>query len=235
MISFTFTHRTFVWGAVMVLGIGLVLAGCGGSSDPLTKISSTLKNVPTYSIVLDDMKEEGNFFKTYFHKYRVITPEKTTTTDWQEVPKDFFEEHLPFLGMTIFIKKDGKETAEAGPPGYEYVGDKRYGNWQRDSSGNSFWVFYGQYAMLSHLLGGGPIYRNNYNTYSTYRSQGRPYYGPNRQYGTNGSYTKSQKPNFYSRRMSSSSKSKTAFSDKVNSRVGRSSKSIRSRSGGTGK
>jgi len=80
------------------------------------------------------------------------------------------------------------------------VGDSKYGRWNRDSSGQSFWVFYGQYRLISDLLGGGRIYRGSYDTYNNYRTQGRPYYGPRNQYGTGGSITKAQNPNFYSRR-----------------------------------
>jgi hypothetical protein len=193
-------------------------------------------------VILEDMKEEGTFFKSYYHKYKIIVKDAiledtvdATETGWEEVSKEFFRRHLPFLGMTIWVKKDGKESASAGPPGYEYVGDSRYGSWHRGSSGGSFWVFYGQYRLLSDLLGPGPIYRNHYNTYGTYRSQNRPYYGPNKQYGTNGSVTKSQKPNFYNRRMSREMVKKASFSQRVNQRVGRTRTSVRGRSGRAGK
>lgn len=220
---------------IVIFGLQLLLAGCGEPQDPIQRLSETLKAVPTFSIVLDDMREEGNFFKDYYHKYQILFPGKTTKTDWMQVSEKFFQNNLPFLGMTIYVKEEGKVANVVGPPGYEYVGNSKYGSWQRDSSGNSFWVFYGQYAMLSHLLGGGPIYRRDYNSYHTYASSGRPYYGSSKQYGTNGSYTKKSKPNFYSRRMSSLSSSKSTFSDKVKSRTGRTKTSSRGRSGRSGK
>lgn len=222
-------------GLALFLIVSVVIAGCGGPGDPLTKINSTLQGVPTYSIILDDMKEEGNFFTHYFHKFQVVTPEKSTKTDWIEVSKDFYENNLPFLGMTVYSKQDGKGADMAGPPGYEYVGNSKYGRWETDSSGNSFWAFYGQYAFLSSMLGGGPIYRNNYDTYYSYRSQNRPYYGPNKEYGTNGKVTKTQKPSFYTRKASTETLKKASFSDRVNSRVGRTKTSTRSRSSSVGK
>jgi hypothetical protein len=228
--------RAIVLHAMGVMAVSLLLlGGCGSPPNPLTRLVQNLSGVPTFSIVLADMHEEGNFFKKYYHKYQVVMPENTTSTDWLEVPDDFFQQNLPFLGMTIYVKKDGQSSAEVGPPGYEYVGDPKYGSWQRDSSGNSFWAFYGQYALLSHLLGGGPIYRNNWDTYQTHRGQGRPYYGPNREYGTEGSYTRKTKPDFYNRRMTTMNKAKSSFSDKVNQRTGRSSSSARGRSSGVGK
>jgi hypothetical protein len=84
-------------------------------------------------------------------------------------------------------------------------------------------------------VGPGRIYRNHYNTYGTYRSQNRPYYGPNKQYGTNGSFTKRKKPNFYSRRKSSDMVKKASFSQRVNKRIGRTRTSARGRGGRAGK
>ncbi|MDP6179482.1 MAG: hypothetical protein QGG48_06275 [Desulfatiglandales bacterium] len=220
---------------VAVILAALLLYGCGKPTPPLDEIRAALRGVPTYSVVLSDIKEEGNFFKDHFHKYRIIKEAYTTETAWLEVSKDHFLRNLSFLGMTIFVKKDGKETGAVGPPGYEYVNNHRYGSWHHDRSGQSFWVFYGQYRLMSDLLGPGPIYRSHYNTYSSYRSTNRPYYGPGNRYGTNGSFTKRQKPNFYSRRTSRDLVKRASFKDRVNQRVGRSRTNVRGRSGRAGK
>ena len=39
-------------------------------------------------------------------------------------------------------------------PGSQLVGNPNYGQWRTDSSGSSFWVWYGQYALIRDLLGG---------------------------------------------------------------------------------
>ena len=209
--------------------------GCGGGGDPLVEIRAAYAATPTYSVVLDDMKEEGNFFKTYFHKFQIVTPEQTTETDWKEVSKDLFEYSLPFLGMTVFTKQDGKEVETVGPPGYEYVGNTRYGEWRTDSSGQSFWAWYGQYALISHLLGPSPIYRNDWDAYRGHTSQQRPYYGPNQGYGTNGSVTRAKKPDFFARQQSAELSRKASFANRVDQRIGRTRFSSRARSGGVGK
>ena len=227
-------NRCRFFAIVAILSL-FFLYGCGGPPSAIEQIRTALKGAPTYSIILDDMKEEGNFFTSYYHKYRIIMEDRSTDTGWVEVSKEEYNRYLPFLGMTIWVKKEGKDGESIGPPGYEYVGNPKYGSWQRDSSGNSFWVFYGQYRLISDLLGGGPIYRNHYRDYNTYRSQGRPYYGSKKQYGTNGSITKRQKPNFYSRRMSQANLKKASFSDRVNKRIGRTRTAVRGRSRGTGK
>ena len=56
------------------------------------------------------------------------------------------------------------------------VGNPAYGNWQQDSSGRSFWEWYGMYALFSNVLGG----RNYYDTWSS-----RPDYSYYGQYGRN--------------------------------------------------
>ena len=75
--------------------------------------------------------------------------------------------------MEIASKQDGKVTKTVAPPGYgSYVGNQRYGHWTQ-RNGSSFWAFYGQYRLMSDLLGmGGPIYRNNYGAYQQSRAKG---------------------------------------------------------------
>ncbi len=211
------------------------LYGCGEPPPPLNIIRASLSDLPTYSVVLQDMKDEGNFFKDYYHKYRIISEDMTDDFDWMEVSKNYFRRYLPFLGMTIWSKRDGKESRTIGPPGYEYVGHSRYGNWHRDSTGRSFWVFYGQYRLMGDLLGRGPIYRNDYSNYTTHRSKGQPYFGPKKQYGTEGFQTKRQNPNFYKRGTYRKMVKQASFSDRVNKRIGRARSAIRGRSGGRGK
>lgn len=57
------------------------------------------------------------------------------------------------------------------------VGNPSYGNWQQDSSGRSFWEWYGMYALFSNVMGGG---RNYYDSWSS-----RPNYSYYGQYGRN--------------------------------------------------
>ena len=55
---------------LFVISISLLLYGCGKPPSPIDMIRTALKGVSTFSIILDDMKEDGNFFKTYYHKYQ---------------------------------------------------------------------------------------------------------------------------------------------------------------------
>jgi hypothetical protein len=224
---------------LLILPAALLFYGCSSKVEqlPIEKIKQALKDVPTYSIVLEDMKEEGNFFRSYYHKYRVVQETDVQTTEWLEVSKEFYNLNENFLGMSIAAKKEGVYSQGASPPGYEYVGDNRYGQWRNDSHGNSFWEWYGKYALFSSLFGGWyrPIYRNNYNTYRQYRARNTPYYGRNKEFGSSGSIAKKKNPNFYSRHMAKQGSGRSSFSNKVSKRTGRTRTSYRGRSGGYGK
>jgi len=220
---------------------GLLLCACstGPREAPIEKLKQNLTDIPTYSIVLDDMKTEGNFQERYYHRYRVVNPDASEegTTGWLEVPERYYKTNEPFLGMTLASKKDGELSSSVSPPGYQYVGDEQYGRWRQDSRGGSFWEFYGKYALISHLFGGfnRPIYRDDYNMYRQYRSRNTPYFGKDNRYGTNGSYTKKSKPNFYSRRVARDRAKKASFKQRVTKRTGRTRTGFRGRAGGFGK
>lgn len=203
----------------------LAISACGQAPpDPLIKIRGDLQKqgIEEYSIVLADMQESGNFIKSYSHTYNVVTPEKAIPFGPLSVPERMYNHYKPYLGMTIWSQKKGETGENIAPPGYSYVGDPRYGQWQEDSSGRSFWSFYGQYRLLSDLLSlGGRVFRDQYDTYRGDHYQRRPYYGPNRDFGTGGTITRRQYPDFFERQQARARTSRATFADKVNQRIGR--------------
>ncbi|NIW79287.1 MAG: hypothetical protein GWN16_07410, partial [Calditrichae bacterium] len=179
---------------LMVFAV-ILLAACGPSS-PVENLKEDLNRYPQYSIILEDMKQEGNIFKDYFHRYKIVYAEKVDNsdslvfldniTDWLEVKEKEYQKYQDYLGMAIASKTpDGEVTEAKYPPGYQYVGNPRYGQWRQDSHGNSFWEFYGKYAFISSMfsLFSRPVYMNDWDTYRDYRQTGRPYYGRNQRYG----------------------------------------------------
>ncbi len=52
------------------------LHGCAGRRLPIDIIKKELRDVPSYSIDLEDMDETGTFFKSYYHKYRIVQGER---------------------------------------------------------------------------------------------------------------------------------------------------------------
>ena len=143
---------------------------------------------------------------TYYHKYIFVRNAQKEETDWVEVDEDEFTDYGDALGMEIVSKPYGlyeeEKLKEPAPPGMAYVGNEKYGQWEKDSSGNSFWAFYGRYALMRNLFWGPGFYRPYYyNSWSAWNSgyRGRRgYYGPdpNRPvYGTYGSSTR-QNPRY---------------------------------------
>jgi hypothetical protein len=217
-----------------LLGAVLFLVSCGGGKEftksPVDILIRDMSSEPIFSIILYDMDVEGNFSKTYKHQYQIITEKDSIPqerlTDWYTVSKDFFTYHENNMGMEIASKgRDGKVSKGASPAGYSnYVGNPQYGQWkQRD--GGSFWEFYGKYAMLSSMfhMFSYPARYSYWNDYrSNYYGRGRSYYGPTTggrsMYGTYSNYNQKTRPNSRYTRTS-------AFKNKVNSRVQRSSSS----------
>jgi len=216
----------------------VIFSGCGSSfENPVERLKHQLKDVSTYSIILEDMKEDGNVFSHYFHKYKIIQLDNDWSTGWEEVSDSFYKQNENFLGMTLAVKKDGKLGNHVAPPGYAYVGDPNYGQWRTNNSGDSFWEFYGKYRMFADVLGmfmGGSIFQRDYDDYRHYRKRRQPFFGRNKQYGTRGSFTKRKNPSFFQRRMERERKKTSSFSDRVSKRLGSSNKSSkigRTRSG----
>lgn len=139
----------------------------------------------------------------YFHKYAEVTGTKVVEGDWEEVDEEEYAQHVDDFGMAIESKVLGQfqdeAVAEAVPVGMEMVGDARYGEWQQDSTGNSFWHYYGQYAFFNSLLGNDRYYyRSDYDDYRAWRRDRTSgagvygWYGMNRTtpvWGSSGSYT----------------------------------------------
>ena len=220
--------------AQMILAIVLPAAAACDTQAPLERLQAQLEQYPQYSVVLQDMDED---LFGYSHQYRVVVglPQarsdelvyREAVVDWQRVDSGTYERHRPSLGMVILSKgADGNVDQEAHPPGYQQVGNERYGQWRQDSSGRSFWEFYGQYALLSHVIGGfgRPIYRDDWSGYQDARRRGQTYYGPGtsgggRTYGTNGSTARQTNPDFFRRQQARQAAQSQSFGQRVTSRM----------------
>lgn len=244
----------FFW--ILIIGLAFVIFGAtrcssGGSSEfkknPIDEITQAHLNDDAFSVILYDMDvTSSGWSKDYMHKYTIIStkdsisdPEQSQT-DWLEVDKKYFEENENNLGMELVSKSDGKLNKTVAPAGYgAYVGNEKYGQWQTNSSGQSFWSFYGKYMFFSSVLNMAtrPIYRSYYTDYRSNYYGRSAYYGPtvggSSYYGTNSSYTQKARPDFYQRKAQ-----RTSSSSSRNSRSGSrysSGSSYRSRGGGFGK
>lgn len=162
--------------------------------------------------------------------------------EWVVVEKDFFEHHINNMGMEVASKgADGKVNKIPAPPGYgTHVGNDKYGKWQKQSNGTSFWVFYGQYAFMRSMFGyHSPIYRSSYTGYRSNYHGRQAYYGTKTggtsAYGTGSANARTQNPSVANKSSSFKSKVNSIKSRSSTTRSrGRSSSSGRGRSGGGG-
>jgi hypothetical protein len=161
--------------------------------------------------ILVDMEVRGfGSSREYDQKIRTVRTHAGSTTSeerWSPVSQATYDSMHNDLGMAIEQKPAGKYDSEADhvpqPAGFAYVapptqGSNQYGHWEQHD-GHSFWVFYGQYALLRDLLFNRsyrPLDRRDWEGYRTERSQGHTYYGQNAEsstnapkYGTNGTTT----------------------------------------------
>ncbi len=208
------------------------LIACG-SKDPVRELVRDLDRYPEYSLIVDDTRIEGSFFPDYALRFQVLTAAgqrvagrdtvvyQERRTDWMEVREETFYRYEKYVGMVVASKSlDGRRTgaSQAHPPGYQYVGNSQYGFW----GGGGFWQFYGQYALMRDLMGGGwRVGRGDWEDYRRNRERGRPYYGPTKggqpTFGSRGSQTQKTRPQFYQRQQSR----RQAFSGQVKNRMGR--------------
>jgi len=228
-----------------IVAAAFLLISCGGDKFQKSKVDELIRDLPEgriFSVILHDMDVQGNFFETYHHQYKVIQENNSgevdaLTTEWLEVGKTEFNQHVNNMGMEIAARDStGKLSKAVAPPGYNnYVGNSKYGRWE-NRGGSSFWAFYGQYAFMSSMFNmmAYPVRRSYYNDYrGSYYGTGRGYYGPTSggrsYYGTNSAHGQSTNPN------STWSRNRSSFKQRVASRTSRSSGGARSRGGSFGK
>ena len=109
----------------------------------------------------------------YYINYLLIENGVVSETGLKEVSEEEFEEYGDAVGKEIYSKPlgffDSEAVETANPIGAGFVNNPKYGEWKTDSSGNSFWHYYGQYAFITNLMdsfGNRNNYsRDNYNTW----------------------------------------------------------------------
>jgi len=136
--------------------------------------------------------------------------EISSQDEWVNEPRRACETVRNDLGMAIQHKPAGQYDYEAQsvaqPAGFAYMaspaqGSNQYGRWEH-RDGGSFWIWYGQYALMRDLLfrrDYRPLDTREYEDYRRMESRGRSYYGSDSsvgapKYGTNGTVTERRFP-----------------------------------------
>jgi hypothetical protein len=199
-------------GRVATIDVGALLtaaeklhsdaASLPAKSAELTAMTAQLGR--SWDKILVDMETKGSGGdRKYQQKIRTVTVPKdgqaTSEEQWVDVTQAKFDAQKNNLGMAIEHKPLGKFDFEAErtaqPAGFAYMAPpsqqrNQYGYWD-NRGGQSFWVWYGQYALMRDLFFNHqyrPLDRGQYEDYRSYQSRGQTYYG--RDYGTQGQATR---------------------------------------------
>jgi hypothetical protein len=161
-------------------------------STSITTLAGQLYN--SWDKLLVDMRQQKHIDEQEIRTVTTHLPDAaaksgTTTSDerWVEVSPATYQALRNDLGMAIEHKPAGKYDSEADhvaqPAGFAYIApngqSNQYGYWDH-SGGQSFWVFYGQYALMRDLLFNHnyrPLGQSEWEDYRSYQSTGRTYYG----------------------------------------------------------
>jgi hypothetical protein len=159
--------------------------------------------------ILVDMEVRGfGSSRAWDQKIRTVRSHQGGTTSderWVDVSQVSYNAMKNDLGMAIEHKPTGKYDSEvehvAQPAGFAYMAPQgqesnQYGYWEH-RDGQSFWVFYGQYALMRDLLFNHsyrPLPRDEWEDYRAYRNRGQTYYGHDAEsgapkYGSSGTAT----------------------------------------------
>ena len=226
--------------SLLLAVIAVAQFGCGRSRDPVDALSRQLNRYPEYAVTVEDLRVEEGFFPDFFIRFKVLTASgqriagkdtlvyEEQLTPWEEVSEQMFARYENYVGMVVASKdKDGRQTGagEAFPAGYQYVGNPQYGSW----GGGGFWQFYGQYAMMQHMMGGWRVNQNDYGDYRRNQGRGQAYYGPEsngrRAFGSQGTLTEKARPKFYQRNTQRLRTGRQSFASRAQGRTGSTSSS----------
>jgi hypothetical protein len=186
------------------------------SAADLPKQADALKTMTaqlyvSWDKLLVDMRARDGKHEQEIRTVRTQLPDASskggqTSSDenWVEVSRAQYQAMERNLGMAIEHKPAGKYDIEsertAQPAGFAYMAPpgqtNRYGYWD-NSGGHSFWVWYGQYALMRDLLFNRsyrPVDPYDYYGYRTYQERRQTYYGETpgsggAKYGTGGATT----------------------------------------------
>lgn len=88
------------------------------------------KEIPPFSVILVGTTTTGIIIKSYFHKYKIIFPNKRQQLLTVRVSKEFNQKNEDNIGMAIFQQNSKKENLLTPmPPGSVFIGSPTFGSW----------------------------------------------------------------------------------------------------------
>ncbi len=180
----------------------LIYLGISKSFSPSEKKTLYLANEKYYaslfrgapiSVVLKEYFSAGFLIKTYYHRYIIIHAFKSPEEIVIRTSKEFWEQNLRNKGMSLFRRgeREFKTSSIPMPPGSLFIGDPAYGTWDITKYGAKVWKFHRTYKNFPTLFGWGEFRPtlDFYQRMKIFQSDSKPYYGPESEFGTDGSIT----------------------------------------------
>jgi hypothetical protein len=151
------------------------------------------------SVILIDTHSTGFLIKTYYQKFRVIRDYDNIEEMIVRTSREFAKKNLKNIGLSLYRKVGNKEDIIPAPPGSYYVGVNEYGQWRKNKSGETHWVFWKAYKDFPKYFGWGK-WRPTEEFYQQLRNSqvnNRPFYGVEEEFGLNGKVTRENFPHFF--------------------------------------
>lgn len=186
---------------IFYLGLSKALSPTELGMDYVPNERGLSKVIPgqNVSVILTDTHATGFLIKTYYQKYRLVHGFQGVEEMIVRTSRDFAIKNRGNIGMSLFRRQEGTEETLPMPPGVTYVGNRGYGEWRSDKKGIMRWRFYRAYKNLPRYLGWGR-WRPDvsfHEDYISFRERKKTYYGKNNEFGTKGTITKVNFPNFF--------------------------------------
>lgn len=146
------------------------------------------------TVILKDAFKTGFLIHTYLQRYQVVHVFKENEDIYVRTSESFWKKNLGNIGMSIFSRDDKTSTSilTPTPPGLIFIGDPAYGSWELHESGNRVWSFFNAYKSFPENFFWGeflPTQEFYARAMINLESQ-RVFYGPEQEFGSNGTVTK---------------------------------------------
>jgi hypothetical protein len=161
---------------------------------PNEKYLSTFFTEAPTSVMLVDLFETGFLIKTHFFRLRIFRGFGQPDEIVVRTSRAFWDANANNLGMNLFrrFERDNHESIIPMPPGVLFIGDPAYGRWDYESSGRRVWFFHRAYRHFPDIFYWGD-FRPDYEFFQKMKihlTNDKPFYGPQDEFGSNGSVTK---------------------------------------------
>ena len=151
------------------------------------------------TVILTDTHATGFLIKTYYQKYRLVHGFQGVEEMIVRTSRDFALKNKHNIGMSLFRRYEGAEETLPMPPGVAFIGNRGFGEWRPNKEGEIRWRFYRAYKNLPRYLGWGGWRPGTafHEGYLAHLERHKPFYGLDREFGTQGRITRRNFPNFF--------------------------------------